>query len=226
MGHAVLPSPPPISDLQKLLFYKINHPINRLESTLLQVFILGNFKPFGINTYEKQGEGCQLWLTKYYKKVSFAAECLTARLPGPQASLSVLVPHFPFSRFQFPFFPSALRLRASARQPVFHLPYALPSSVSCKPFICHSYRNTRGVGVFFPFWNSAIAPSPLATPFKFLSASPSPFLSANPRCRPSVPREDSASAPAPESRPRPGGSRHSPVRRARDPSCPAGSGSS
>jgi hypothetical protein len=39
--------------------------------------------------------------------------------------------------------------------PISHLPYALPSSVSCKPFICHSYENTGGVGVFFPLWNSS-----------------------------------------------------------------------
>jgi phosphoserine aminotransferase len=38
--------------------------------------------------------------------------------------------------------------------PVFHLPYTLPSSVSCNSFICHSYENTGGVGLFFPFWNS------------------------------------------------------------------------
>ena len=36
----------------------------------------------------------------------------------------------------------------------FHLPYLLPSSVSRKSFVCHSYENTRGVGVFFPLWNS------------------------------------------------------------------------
>jgi hypothetical protein len=35
-----------------------------------------------------------------------------------------------------------------------HSPYPLPSSVSYKSFNCHSYENTRGVGVFFPFWNS------------------------------------------------------------------------
>ncbi len=30
----------------------------------------------------------------------------------------------------------------------------LPSSVSSKPFVCHSYVNGGGVGVFLPFWNS------------------------------------------------------------------------
>src|SRR6266403_4513609 len=39
--------------------------------------------------------------------------------------------------------------------PSSHLPYTLPSSVSCKFFACHSYENTGGVGVFFPFWNSS-----------------------------------------------------------------------
>jgi hypothetical protein len=42
----------------------------------------------------------------------------------------------------------------------FHLPYALPSSVSCNSFICHSYENTGGVGVFFPFWNPLTPPAP------------------------------------------------------------------
>src|SRR5437899_3928724 len=39
-------------------------------------------------------------------------------------------------------------------QPTSHLPYTLPSSVSRNPFVCHSYENYRGCGVFFPFWNS------------------------------------------------------------------------
>jgi hypothetical protein len=38
-----------------------------------------------------------------------------------------------------------------------HSPYTLPSSVSCKSCICHSYENTGGVGVFFPFWNAPFA---------------------------------------------------------------------
>src|SRR6266481_2881575 len=33
-----------------------------------------------------------------------------------------------------------------------HSPYTLPSSASRKSCICHSYENTGGVGVFFPFW--------------------------------------------------------------------------
>src|SRR6266478_5964267 len=39
----------------------------------------------------------------------------------------------------------------------------LPSSVSCKPFACHSYENGRGVYQQFPFRNSALSsrqPSP------------------------------------------------------------------
>ena len=38
-----------------------------------------------------------------------------------------------------------------------HFPYTLPSSVSRNPFICHSYANRRGVGVFFPFWSTRSA---------------------------------------------------------------------
>src|SRR5258705_11744438 len=64
---------------------------------------------------------------------------------------------------------SALSLCASAADPAFHsspfftslhhylltssFPYTLPSSVSRKSFVCRSYENTRGVWVFFPFWN-------------------------------------------------------------------------
>jgi hypothetical protein len=38
------------------------------------------------------------------------------------------------------------------QSPSFHSPYTLPSSVARKSFACHSYENTGGVGVFFPFW--------------------------------------------------------------------------
>jgi hypothetical protein len=44
----------------------------------------------------------------------------------------------------------------TVRRSVSHLPYTLPSSVSCKSFVCRSYENTGGVGVFFPFWNSPL----------------------------------------------------------------------
>jgi len=50
-----------------------------------------------------------------------------------------------------------LFLRSNSSLPqTSHLPYTLPSSVSSNPFICHSYENTGGVGVFFPFWNSSL----------------------------------------------------------------------
>jgi len=39
--------------------------------------------------------------------------------------------------------------------PTFHSPYTLPSSVASNSFACHSYENTGGVGVSFPFWNRA-----------------------------------------------------------------------
>ncbi len=41
----------------------------------------------------------------------------------------------------------------------FHSPYTLPSSVPYKSCVCHSYENTGGVWVFFPFWNSVAADS-------------------------------------------------------------------
>src|SRR5258708_13289504 len=69
MGYAVLPSPSLASGHQALLLSKLKAPINHAESTLLQVFFLKNLKPFGINTFEKQGEGSPLWLTNCSKKV-------------------------------------------------------------------------------------------------------------------------------------------------------------
>src|SRR5207245_7401009 len=68
--YAVLPSPSLASGPQVLLLSKLKAPINHAESTLLQVFFLKNLKPFGINTFEKQGEGSPLWLTNCSKKVS------------------------------------------------------------------------------------------------------------------------------------------------------------
>jgi len=49
--------------------------------------------------------------------------------------------------------PSQLICYKQQEQTNFHSPYTLPSSVSCKSCVCHSYANTWGVGVFFPFWN-------------------------------------------------------------------------
>jgi hypothetical protein len=51
------PVPSLASDPQELLLYKFASPITHLEATLLQVLLLKNLKPFGINTYEKHGEG-------------------------------------------------------------------------------------------------------------------------------------------------------------------------
>src|SRR5260370_3907647 len=70
MGYAVLPTPSLASGTQALLLSKLKAPINHAESTLLQVFFLKNLKPFGINTFEKQGEGSPLWLTNCSKRVS------------------------------------------------------------------------------------------------------------------------------------------------------------
>ena len=50
----------------------------------------------------------------------------------------------------------------------FHSPYTLPSSVSRKSFACHSYENTGGVGVFFPFWNSSNSLTTLSSSFLFI----------------------------------------------------------
>jgi hypothetical protein len=132
--YAVLPSPPPTSGLRKLLFYKIKHPTNRLESTLLQVLILDNLKPFGINTFEKQGEGCQLWLTKYYKMVSLATECPLARQPFPWP--------FPIFHFHFSIFRS---LPSSVHTSKFRILQPLCLPLSC-PERCRRIRKHPGCG--------------------------------------------------------------------------------
>jgi hypothetical protein len=51
--------------------------------------------------------------------------------------------------------------------PSFHLPYTLPSSVSRKSCICHSYENCRGGHQQFPFWTSE-----LRSPQRFKSLLP------------------------------------------------------
>jgi len=49
-----------------------------------------------------------------------------------------------------------LPCRKRNEQSRFHSPYTLPSSVSRKSFAYHSYENTRGVRVFFPFRNPLV----------------------------------------------------------------------
>src|SRR5258708_20927121 len=51
---------------------------------------------------------------------------------------------------------SQLPCHKQCGQSSFHSPYTFPSSVSSKSFVCHSYENTRGVGVFFPFRNPLV----------------------------------------------------------------------
>src|SRR5260370_35461384 len=68
-----------------------------------------------------------------------------------------------------------------------HLPYLLPSSVSCKPFVCHSYENcrvcTNNSHSVTP--HSALSPIPKVLSFQILPHSlarfcthpkPNPFL--------------------------------------------------
>ena len=55
---------------------------------------------------------------------------------------------------------SALRLCAAVAAPSFHSPYTLPSSVSRKSCICHSYRNTGGWGYSSQIGTALTAPRP------------------------------------------------------------------
>src|SRR5713226_3687158 len=72
---------------RQLLFYNSRPPRTHLKSTLLQVFIRENLKPFGINTYEKQGRGYRLWLTKYSKVVSSSILRTHFQVPYPATPL-------------------------------------------------------------------------------------------------------------------------------------------
>src|SRR5713101_3457822 len=92
--YAVLPSPALASDPQVLLLSKLKAPINPTESTLLQVFFLKNLKPFGINTYEKQGEGWVIMVnhlleTSHPLSSSALRFCVSAASPS-----SILRTHF------------------------------------------------------------------------------------------------------------------------------------
>src|SRR5260370_42403360 len=73
----------------QLLLYNRRPLKTHLESTLLQVFILKNLKTFGINTYEKQGRGYRLWLTKCSKVVSSSILRTHFQVPYPVLLLFV-----------------------------------------------------------------------------------------------------------------------------------------
>src|SRR5258708_38599067 len=61
-----------------------------------------------------------------------------------------------------------------------HSSYTLPSSVSRKSCICHSYENTRGVGAFFPFWYDSTSPVPTMSGAPAINSSPYPVTSLSP----------------------------------------------
>src|SRR5882724_5680482 len=72
---------------KQLLLYNSRPLGTHLKSTLLQVFILRNLKPFGINTYEKHGRGYRLWLTKCSKVVSSSILRTHFQVPYPATPL-------------------------------------------------------------------------------------------------------------------------------------------
>src|SRR5229473_5686875 len=72
---------------RQLLFYDPRPLRTHSKSTLLQVFILENLKTFGINTYEKQGRGYRLWLTKCSKVVSSSILRTHFQVPYPATPL-------------------------------------------------------------------------------------------------------------------------------------------
>src|SRR5258708_29050277 len=72
---------------KQLLLYNSRPLATHLKSTLLQVFILRNLKPFGINTYEKHGRGYRLWLTKCSKVVSSSILRTHFQVPYPATPL-------------------------------------------------------------------------------------------------------------------------------------------
>lgn len=87
------------------------------------------------------------------KLKSFVLKCfraLSAKHPGWGDGGTSFQPKTIFSCF------APLCFLLSNHPFVFKRLRTLPSSVSHKPFVCHSYENTGGVGVFFPFWYSPL----------------------------------------------------------------------
>ncbi len=96
------PSPAPAPSLssipRQLLLYKLISPITHPESTLLQVFFLKNLKPFGINTYEKQGEGWVIMVnhlleTSHPLSSSALRFCVSAASPSSTLRTHFQVPY-------------------------------------------------------------------------------------------------------------------------------------
>src|SRR5260370_14623964 len=79
-----------LSRLQELLLYIHPSPITHLQSTLPQVFILENLKPFRCNTYEKTGGGVLIMFNQVLEK---------NHLPSSpfRVSASLWLPCLPFS---------------------------------------------------------------------------------------------------------------------------------
>ena len=82
----------------------------------------------------------------------------------------------PLSSVPQPVHPLKRRLRKPF---VFRSLRTLPFYVWCKSFVCHSYKNCRGVPLSFPFWNSPLVyPDPVEStrhsplPLSILSVAP------------------------------------------------------
>ena len=93
--------------------------------------------------------------------VSITSALFSATAHSQPLSHQSLAHSFPFNRgvslcsyFLFPLFhfPVLSNLLFFS-----NFPYALPSYVYRKSFVCHSCENYRGGGVCFPFWNQASA---------------------------------------------------------------------
>jgi len=99
-------------------------------------------KSFNCNTYEPPHKCCK---QKTYA-IAKPFRCNTYKKPGGTSSKP--------NNFLSPLVSRRSNVRTSRPVPS-NSPYTLPSFVSCKSSICHSYANTGGVGVFFPLWNSS-----------------------------------------------------------------------
>jgi hypothetical protein len=130
--------------------------------------------PFRINTYEKHRGGgrailghvtCRSLLAVTLKSFLFkllrtllhvfALFCARQKLnPFLFKRFRTLCPKTPgVTSFKIKVFVAPRVSSIPCSRSISHLPYTLPSSVSCKSFACHSYENTGGMGLFFPLWN-------------------------------------------------------------------------
>src|SRR6266478_3113957 len=142
MGHVV--PLPPAAYVCLPSVYPEQRRVTPLQSTLAEVFILSALNPFRMNTCRAKPPFAQFWCNVSPFRIN------TCKSVSKQTTLST----FRINTYEKTGGWGIPPIIQSFRS---HSPYTLPSSVSRKSFICHSYENTRGVYPKFPIRNSSLA---------------------------------------------------------------------